>query len=252
MAAAPLAFALAQQEVALLRGELSAIAAERGELAAERAALRVERERARSDVESALAARDGLLRRAEEAEAEAARLRAASTAVRLPPEVVPLRQLLDARGLRGDDEMGRAISAIVEGRRSRELLDALVLADGSAFSELLDDRVLLVQAGEEVPNGLVGATVGADRSESADNPAVRTAVSRLATAFLVHGLRRLVVIGGPGALLRVLHDALDPRIELRLLPAPSGSGVVDVAPGSVVVLWGAAADDRQGSYLVAE
>lgn len=246
----------AEEEVRALRAVL---VEERGELLAERTFLREERERVRAE-------RDDLLRRAEAAEAEAARqrgradalqarvdetlerMRAAESTVKEAPAPrveVPLRRLLEGRGLRGDDEFGALLAGFAEAHRTRELLDVLQLTDPAPVELLLSERVVLVGPGEDAPAGLVPVRVAADRGEGPGAAGVRVAINRLVTALLVRGLRRLVVFGGPGSAVRVLREALDPRVELRLFPTPRGETLPDVPAGAVVVLWGDAAEDRR-------
>lgn len=235
-----------QEEAA--RAMIAALAEERAELQRDRAELREDRASLRAD-------RDALVRRAEEAEAELARLRArleaqeqelarARTASPATPEV-SLRRLLEARGLRGDDELGAALAGFAEAHRTRELFDVLGVLDVAAAEQLLSDRVVLLAPDEEVPTGLVPVRVAPDRSEGPGAAAVRGGLNRLATALLIRGRRKLAVIGGPGALHRVLREALDVRIELRLFPTPRGGALPDVPAGAVVALWGEAAEERR-------
>ena len=228
-----------------LQAERTALAAEREALAAWRAAIATERDLLHAEqARERAAAQDQL--RALQAEAIALRGR-----VEALQGVLSLRRALEARGLIGEDEMSQALRAVADARRARELLDGLFVADPDAFSAWLDDRVLLLGPDEVAPGGLIGVHVPAERGEGSASPHNRPALTRLATACLVRGVRRLVVIGGTGAAQRVLREGMDPRIELRLHPTPRGTPPPEVPPATPVALWADAADDARlvGRYL---
>lgn len=230
-----------------LSAERAALIAEREALAAWRAAISTERE-----LLQAAHTRELTVWKQEQQtlQAEVTALRARVEALQ---GVMSLRRALEARGLLGEDEMIQALRATAEARRARELLDGLFVADPTAFSAWLADRLLLVGPDETTPPGLVGVHVPAERGEGSASPHNRPALTRLATACLVRGVRRLVVIGGSGAAQRVLREGMDPRIELRLHPAPRGTPPPEVPPATPVALWADAADDTRlvGRYLEA-
>jgi diadenosine tetraphosphatase ApaH/serine/threonine PP2A family protein phosphatase len=90
---------------------------------------------------------------------------------------------------------------------------------------------------------VVAVVVAPDRSERHTAPAVRAALSRMATALLVQGTRRLVVHGGAAAWQRELRDGLDSRIELRFYPHVGRGPLPDTGAADVVVLWDTAVGD---------
>jgi hypothetical protein len=78
-------------------------------------------------------------------------------------------------------------------------------------------------------------------------------IARIGERLMLLGLRRVVVIGGTPALLKLLREGIDPRIDLRLRGASGkrtrADAEVDVTRTDAVVLWGVAADpDAAGVY----
>ena len=140
-----------------------------------------------------------------------------------------LRDLLLARGLVSDGEFDFFFSAVGGGHRSSDLVDLLFSAS-PLIERWLSERVILVGPDDEVPPGMVGVRVPVGRSEGAASPAIRAALTRLSTTLLVHGKRRLAVLGGPPAALRVLREGLDRRIEVRVAVGP--------VAGALLVEWG--------------
>lgn len=147
------------------------------------------------------------------------------------------------RGLVGDDEIVLAVRAWADARRLPDLLDTIQLADPAGLQSLLDERMLLVGPGEDAPAGVAAVTVAQERSERNTAPAVRGALSRMATALLVQGRRRLVVHGGAAAWQRELKEGLDPRIDLRFHPHAGIGPLPGAGPADVVVLWDTAVGD---------
>lgn len=154
-----------------------------------------------------------------------------------------VRDAFIRRGLIGDDEIALALRAWGEAHRLHELLDPLQVGNPVVFQALLDERMLLVGVGEDAPAGVVAVAVAPDRSERHTAPAVRAALSRMTTALLVHGKRRLVVHGGAAAWQRELKDGLDTRIDLRFYPHVGRGPLPDTGPADVVVLWDSAVSD---------
>ena len=200
---------------------------------------------ARADLEGALAQVDALRAANEALEARVGAVeRQFGGRAQEAPTGASLRQVLEARGLRGDDEMERAFVALADARRLRELLDLVRVADAAPLERYFDERLILVGQGLDAPPGIPAVKVAPERSEVAATPALRSALTRLSTALLLTGHRRLVVAGGRAAHHRALRDGLDPRIELRSLLPPYSSRVETSSHG-VVVLWGEAADDTR-------
>ena len=154
-----------------------------------------------------------------------------------------LRDAFIRRGLIGDDEIALALRAWGEAHRLQELLDPLQVGNPVAFQALLDERMLLVGPREDCPSGVVPVAVAPDRSERHTSGPVRSALSRMATALLVHGKRRLLVHGGSAAWQRELKDGLDARIELRFFPHVGRGPLPETRPADVVVLWDQAVSD---------
>jgi hypothetical protein len=208
-----------------------------------------EAEQRLADAEARLAASEARVRVVEEhlaladgetaaahARAVAEEERAEALAAQLVTGPNSLRACLERRGLRGEEEQIAAIRALIDGRRYHELA-RLELAHPPAALALLWERVALLAEDEPVPAGVVAVRVPADRSEGQRSPAVRAALSRLSTACLVSGTKRIGVAGGPPALHRLLRDGLDSRIELQQWPGDfAARGLPSTLP-NVLVLW---------------
>ncbi|MCB9671977.1 MAG: hypothetical protein H6736_13070 [Alphaproteobacteria bacterium] len=192
-------------------------------LAAEREALRAERE-------ALAAAREAL--QAERALLEAARSRA--------PEPTPLAEVLAGRGLMGADESERAIRALAESRRIAEVLPYLRVEDAEGLHRYLRDVLLLVDG--KPPEGVSGAmvSVSPDRSEVPGAAEWRRLTGKVSEALMLLGARRVLVVGGPVRMHRLLANAFDPRIEVRFRPTDRVHPVdaeADVGRTDAVVLW---------------
>jgi hypothetical protein len=214
--AAEAALADARAEASVLRGTVETLRSER-EAALHSAA------RAVQAYEEADAHRRSLSR--ELSERDAAR---APTA---------LRDVFERRGLRGDDEIALALRALVDARRTAELLDAVYLSDPRALEEVLWSRILLVADGEEVPAGLVPVRVPSERSEAPESSPNRAALSRFSTACLVHGARKIVIVGGSPAYHRVLREGVDRRIDLRLVDGTRRGSIPQAQAPDFVFVW---------------
>lgn len=192
-----------------------------------------ERDEALRAVEAAKREAAALRERAKEAEAE--RDAARTALARREASTMTLMDALHTRGLRGEDEAAMALRALLDARREGVLLRALRVEDPAALAEVLEERLLLLAEGETAPPGAIVVRVPPARSESMQAPAARAAASRLSTALLVRGWKRVLVVGANNALSRRLREALDPRLQLtfsaeaRVFPADVVFGFGDVA-----------------------
>jgi hypothetical protein len=223
---------------------------ERSALMAEREALRQERELLATEraiaVERQTRLDTALVEAREAADAHRAAVEALNIAPALPvqdaPKLPSLVDLLTARGLRGRDELERAVAALASHRVLGEALTALLVADVPAVERLLRERLVLVQSeSSPVPTGAAAVVVGPQRAEAQDMPDLQRALGRLGERLLLHGLRRVAVIGGRPSFQKVLRDGIDPRIEIRFgPPAVRGRAEAenDVQRTDLVVLWG--------------
>lgn len=192
-------------------------------LAAERAALAAERE-ALAAAREALAAERELL--------EASRRRA--------PEAPPLAEVLAGRGLKGADESERAIRALAESRRIAEILPFLRVEDAEGLHRYLRDTLLLVDG--KPPEGIRGAMVAVapERSEVPGAAEWRRLTNKVSESLMLLGARRVLIVGGPSKMHRLLADAFDPRIEVRFRPTTrvvSVDAEADVSRTDALVLW---------------
>jgi hypothetical protein len=216
---------------------------------AERETLRLEREdaaRLRQTLEEATQS----LRQAEERVAierrELADERASLETRRREGQDLPaLLDLLQARGLRGSDETERAFSALASARLLGELLPRLRVDDPVAVGHFLKEKLILVGGSPPEGSSVAGVTVSPERADIPDAHDLQKHLARVSELLLLHGLRRLSIVGGRAVGHRMLRG-LDSRIEVRLVPA-SGSRTRADAEGDVsrtdaLVLWGVSAD----------
>jgi hypothetical protein len=155
---------------------------------------------------------------------------------------VALPFLLARRGLRGADEFERAIGALAQRGQLRHVLESLRCDQPERLADLLAQRLILV--GGEAPDGLpallAAVAVAPDRADLPGKVHLDRALSRFGEILLLHGLRRVVIVGGRPAWHKVLRDGLDPRVELRF-PVPkirtAQDAAADVDRSDLVVLW---------------
>lgn len=159
-----------------------------------------------------------------------------------PPPLPMLKDLLQARGLRGLDEQERAIGSLASKRLLRELLPHLRVEEASEVARLLERRLVLVE-GEPpaLSAGLVPVQVAPERSELPRASEVQRLLEKLGEQLMLHGLTRVALVGGRPAWQRLIHAGLDPRIELRFSPTAPRSRAeaeAELARVDVLILWG--------------
>lgn len=158
-----------------------------------------------------------------------------------------LEDLLEARGLRGADEFERALVALAQGRHLREVLWTLKVDSAGQLERLLTDRLALVGTDppESVLRSAAAVAVAPERAEVPDASALVKAVRQLSDRLLLHGFRRVAIVGGRPLWQRLVREYLDARIEARFVAGKRGrSGATDdVAWADVVLLWAADLDD---------
>lgn len=234
-------------ERAALESLRRTLASQQTVLDAERSAVDDARERQEARERSLARERTALDELARNLELERASMdaeRAHGVATRAPrTQEDSVEALLDARGLRGADEYERAIEALAGGRHLRDLLWTLRVDEPAAFERLLRERLLLVD-GElpaSITRGAAVVTVAPARAEVPSASALAKRANQLSERLLLHGMRRLRVLGGQPRWQRYLADALDTRIEVRTAPAV-GTRTADAAMDDVtwadgIVLW---------------
>ena len=198
--------------------------AEAAQLREEGAALRAQRDALQAEIDRARQALDDRARALDALEAGG----------------TPVARLLEERGLRGADEQGRALSALARARLLDPLLERLRVVDPAPVRALLRDRLLLV--GGPVPDldGPATVVVPEDRADIPGGSGLARLRDDLFGELLLSGLRRVRIVGGPPALLRLLRDGVDPRIDLDVVPGRRREADVarhDVAGRDAVLLW---------------
>lgn len=157
------------------------------------------------------------------------------------PRPITLGSLLDERGLVGMDEAERALRVLADRRRLVEILPYLTVSEPERVRRFLADVLLLVDG--PPPEALAGeatVTVAAERAEVPSPAAFRRQTEQISEQLMLNGLRRVVIVGGPVRMHRLLARSFDPRVELRFRPASrvvAGDAQADVDRTDAIVLW---------------
>lgn len=213
----------------------AALVAERGALQAEREALAAERTRLREEREGLAADRAAVQDAHAALEEERAALQREREGLAAAPGAgTALTAVLDARGLRGQDEHVRALAALAASRLLGDLLPRLRVEDPAAAERWLRERLVLT--GGAVPEGLGAAvTVAPERADLPDAGTLQRRIARAGELLLLNGLRRLLVVGGRTQWHRLLKAGMDPRIEAKFQAALRAE---PEEPTDAILLWG--------------
>lgn len=147
-----------------------------------------------------------------------------------------LESVLRQRGLTGEDERVAAVSALIETRRWPQISAQLKPIDQQLLIATIDRYVLLHCGGTDcpVPPSIATVQVSRTRCELCGGHGQRVAMLRFSEGLMLHGIRRLAVVGGTPSFQRVLRDGLDSRIECRLLLGDDDPGE---QPPRLVIDW---------------
>lgn len=230
-----------------LEADAQALEAARAALGTDREALEEAREAFSRERAALEADRQAL----EEARAALEHERNALDQARQAREGVPLVQVLSDRGLRGADEFERALAGLAQHRQLRELLQWLSVTDPDQAATLLS-RTLVLVGGEipaALPSGLTGIQVAPERAEIPGWEALGRGLTKVGELLMLHGLRRVVVVGGRPGWQRLLREGVDDRVEIRFLPPARRTpeeAESDVARADAVILWGTGLEPAAG------
>lgn len=155
---------------------------------------------------------------------------------------VLLSDALHQRGLRGLDEMERAMEALLRLRIGRQWMSTIEVNDPATFGTLLHEKFVLVEGESESLSryGKVAVIVSGDRAERVGDETLRTAVDNISEGFLLLGLRKVLIFGKSCEELRFLRDYVDSRIHLffKVIPAVMGEALQEeLGRYDCVVLW---------------
>lgn len=222
----------AQRELDMARAELARRDEELRHQQLERAA-------SSARVSALVAARDELAARVEDGRQREERL---SSALELARAATPLHEVLAARGLVGPDEPVLLFRGLAEHRQLGELLPMLTVDQAGAALELLLDRVSLWCGRPDcpVPPGRAVLRVAPGRCDVCGGLDLRRSVRRFVDAALVHGARKVTILGGAPAHHRQIRSLLtDSRVALTLL-APKRApqqAPEDLAVADALLVW---------------
>jgi hypothetical protein len=238
-----------QAERAALDSARRVLESERAVLASEREAVEADHRRYEAQVralDSERAALESLARALDlergALEAERVSLNAQQGRLRAS-ELLPMQDLLEERGLRGSDEFERAVAALAQGRLLRDVIWTIRVDSPDLLRRLLNDRMVLVD--QVAPDALARAAatvaVSPDRAEVPSAPVLTRSLAAWGEGLLLHGLRRVTLVGGRSLWHRLLREGVDSRVDLRFVPARSRDGAqasADVERTDLVILWG--------------
>ena len=160
-----------------------------------------------------------------------------------------LESLLRSRGLAGEDERSAAVRALIDTRRWPQISAQLKPLDQDGLTALID-RYVLLHCGHgdcPAPGSIATVTVSRRRCELCGGHGQRVAMLRFSEALMLHGIRRLAVVGGSPAYQRVLRDGLDSRVECRFLLGDDDPGE---SPPRLVVDWDPRGRERDLTRLL--
>lgn len=148
-----------------------------------------------------------------------------------------LSDLLETRGLIGEDERNAAIRALIEVRRWDAIAADLKPLDPAAARSALELYVVMACGrGEcEPPKGMGCVQVTPRRCEVCGGEGPKRHLRRLGDAMLLHGLRRVALVGGPAGYRRLVRENLDERIKML---TGSKAAAVDLEGIQCLILWG--------------
>ena len=148
-----------------------------------------------------------------------------------------LSELLETRGLIGEDERNAAIRALIEVRRWDAIAADLKPLDPSAARSALELYVVMAcgRGQCETPKGMGCVQVTPRRCEVCGGEGPKRHLRRLGDAMLLHGLRRVALVGGPAGYRRLVRENLDERITML---TGSRAAAVDLEGVQCLILWG--------------
>ncbi len=152
-------------------------------------------------------------------------------------ESAKLNDLLETRGLIGEDERNAAIRALIEVRRWDALAAGLQPLEPSAARSALELYVVMAcgRGQCEAPKGMGLVQVTPSRCEVCGGEGPKRHLRRLGDAMLLHGLRRVALVGGPAGYRRLVRENLDERIKML---TGSKAAAVDLEGIQCLILWG--------------
>jgi hypothetical protein len=127
--------------------------------------------------------------------------------------------LVEARGLRGRDEVLRAVEALLVARAGQGILDARL--DAATAASLERDLAGLMLLDGPPPEELTAPAVAVseDRAEAPGAPSLDRQLHDLSEHMLLSGWRRLALVGVPPRWHDAIGHRLDRRVEVLFRPA---------------------------------
>ena len=162
-----------------------------------------------------------------------------------PPPMPSVAEALTERGLMGEHEAGKLLSALVAVRRVGPLIHLLQATDGPSLRAFLEDRVVLHCGGEDCPivPGRAIVQVPKPRCEVCAGSNIQRSVRRFIDACLLTGQRHVLVVGGSPKYHRQLRELVQHhRLRLDLVPGnvrrTARQAQSDLARADVIIVWG--------------
>jgi len=138
---------------------------------------------------------------------------------------------------------------MLNSRNEQQWLEELRVSNVASFVAILDERLVLVDGGSAFAErlGMVVVSVPPNRAERGSDESWLRAVEAISDSFLVFGLRRVLIVGGPVVPVQFLRENIDNRLQVQWL-APKNRTVelaeADVHRHDIVILWGVEVDDQ--------
>ncbi|HJN73330.1 MAG TPA: hypothetical protein QGF58_05285 [Myxococcota bacterium] len=159
-----------------------------------------------------------------------AKLRVASARLDEQRDRPSIGELLGARGLEGMDARGAAVRALVDARRWESLAELLEVVDEPSARAILAAHVVLHCGRPDCPAPPHAARVPVteERCDLCAGQGQAGLLRDISDTFLLAGVTRIGLVGGPPAQVRILSNGLDRRLEL-LRGQRAAEGQVQIA-----------------------
>jgi hypothetical protein len=173
------------------------------------------------------------------------------------PKPLSLVAALEKRGLRGETEFDMVLAAFAQARLGARLGRQLVGIDPIAFTEFLDEHLILHGAcpGCPVPNGRAVVQVPRERCDLCGGSDIARSVRAFEDACMNHGKRRITIVGGSPRYHSQLRSLrVNKRLELRLVPGDSHgrSAQADLEWSDILIIWGGTILDHSTSLAYSQ
>ena len=153
-----------------------------------------------------------------ETERDALRLQRDTVTTATPVSQPSLRDLFEARGLVDAAEQRLAILAMVDHHWGREFVLEAQPRQPEELTQVLSQRLLLVDGAFPELHGCVTIPVSAERAEIPGGDEVRQSIRAVGEGMMLNGLKRMCAVGVSPRWQKLLRAHIDERVAIRFLP----------------------------------